>query len=336
MRTWNRNFILSSLLISVASFAGDIQGNGGDFIAQEFAAHGFEALKVLKELKTLPADLSLQDLEHALSTTQVVSADKTELPGPDGKPLERDAINLPDETPPTILVNRTSWTSKKLSTTDKMSLALHEYLGIVGTERNNYRISSQLRVFMNGTSNSGLSACPKPDQDGNVSPTLIQQYVNRVQLAGVITSNELIEECFNQIGSYLTLVQAELFLSGVQKLPKSEHCADTHAPGFDLRYCREKAQRANTVNRMSFTLVLNPNSRLSIAEVIKVAHWEWLQTNEILFQYFELNFSKLQWNDIEQIIHSLNKPHFVGGSNDLSAEMVSSVVIRKWAEKGSN
>lgn len=137
------------LFVGTAALAasGHEEGNGGDTVAQDFALRGRQAYQALLKMKAVPSEISLAELDRSIKYTQVISQETVSLPGPDGVPLERDAVNQPKANPPTILVNRRRWNDPRMTELAKIRLALHEYLGILGIERNNYAVSNWIEGF---------------------------------------------------------------------------------------------------------------------------------------------------------------------------------------------
>lgn len=119
-------------------------GNGGDEVAQSFVTTAYRMLNLLKRLPAAPEGLSLTTLEQAIDSTYVVSEEKLFLNDPSGQPSERDALNFPGTTPPSIRVSRARWQNAAFTEKAKLLLTLHEYLGILGLERNTYVVSAKL------------------------------------------------------------------------------------------------------------------------------------------------------------------------------------------------
>jgi hypothetical protein len=117
----------------------DRKGNGGDATAVAFIESAKEILKVMEDKNFDQVDLGA--LKNAILTTQVESTDEALIL--DG--AAKDAINYPSEK--LIVINRKSWgdTQNKLT---RMTLSLHEYLGILGMDDSKYLISmSAIKLF---------------------------------------------------------------------------------------------------------------------------------------------------------------------------------------------
>lgn len=127
---------------------GNEHANGGDAVAQDFTTRGFQAIAALRARQPLPVTIPLDRLEAAVRTTRVISKETVTLPDANGRTVERDAIN--QASPAQITVNRRRWLAPTLTAVAKTKLALHEYLGVIGVERNTYEVSSVLAEFLEG------------------------------------------------------------------------------------------------------------------------------------------------------------------------------------------
>ena len=124
-----------SLTLNLSSYAGVGAGGGGNAIAQDFKS---KALTVLDLLKTqAPAgEIDLQKLSEAIKTTDVEGT-QTEL---FLQGAHKDCINYPDQKQ--ILVSEKDWQS--LGLVNQQFLALHEYLGILRVNDQDYQMTSKL------------------------------------------------------------------------------------------------------------------------------------------------------------------------------------------------
>lgn len=120
-------------------FAGNSVGNGGDFVAIEFVK---TAQKVVSLLKTKKMSRELAEavaqIDLHVGTTYVTSIRVLQLNGKDV-----DAINYPDENK--ITVSQIGWYFiKQQEVTSRITLVLHEYLGVSGISDKEYQISLKL------------------------------------------------------------------------------------------------------------------------------------------------------------------------------------------------
>lgn len=112
-------------------------GNGGDVYAIQFVALAHE---VADQLDDDPLDgITAAELRQAITTTKVISVETLTL---NGKPI--DAINYRHASPPRIEVNRAAWDRLRYERHDRMVLAFHEYLGILGKDDSLYQLSKLL------------------------------------------------------------------------------------------------------------------------------------------------------------------------------------------------
>jgi hypothetical protein len=122
-------------------FAGDDPGGGGDTYAKEFEMLGRALHKTFAAHPEHPLlvkwNLKPSLFEMAINTTLLRSADGTEVIL-DG--MEVDAINH-YHNQIVIMINQDRWIEKSLL--KKLELVLHEYLGILGVEKNNYPVTNE-------------------------------------------------------------------------------------------------------------------------------------------------------------------------------------------------
>ena len=139
---------LTSLAMALLTLAAPLaahatgfeNGNAGDAYAAEFI---LTAKDMATRLRALPASelrgVNTDQLSGAIITTTVHSAERLSLRGE-----EVDAINYPDKK--LIRINRSRWRNLRVGakTVSRFTLALHEYLGIMGLDDSQYRLSSPL------------------------------------------------------------------------------------------------------------------------------------------------------------------------------------------------
>ncbi len=143
MRVLITIFFLS--LILTKGYCGDDGGSGGDVYGKEFELLGREFSKVIKEFDgsailrkwEVDADLFLAAIEATL-----LRSDEGENVVLKGK--EVDAIKNPEKK--SILINRTRW--RGMSLLKRMEMVVHEYLGILGKEVNQYAVSNEFSDFI--------------------------------------------------------------------------------------------------------------------------------------------------------------------------------------------
>ena len=140
-----RAVVVAATLAAFPAGAGtrDV-GNGGDAVSQEFAALVRQLARDMTAVPQLHARGLDQQIEGALRATYITSQDRVFLAGPNGQELERDALNFPQLTPPTIIVSRTRWLAPEMTTARKRALALHEVLGVLQIEQNRYDASAEI------------------------------------------------------------------------------------------------------------------------------------------------------------------------------------------------
>lgn len=155
-------------------------GNGGDSVAQDFALKGAQAIERLRQNPNFIA-VPWDKVELAARETQIVSEPTVYLTAPTGKSFERDAVNFP--TKKVISVNRRRWLRAGFTDDEKRALALHEYLGIAGLERNHYALSMKMRESLVDTDKAVLiydQVVQAPGQDG-LTLKAAQSLCRRVQ-----------------------------------------------------------------------------------------------------------------------------------------------------------
>lgn len=111
------------------------KGNGGDSYAIDFMECATIAVKILKKSSS-----DLVDPHRLAEAIDQVTVESTEealiLDG-----ARKDAINYPLQK--RIIINRSAWSSLPTKL-DKIQLALHEYLGILGIDDSVYQVSRRV------------------------------------------------------------------------------------------------------------------------------------------------------------------------------------------------
>lgn len=149
-----KNIIVLGLLILTSVSAKAVwreTGNGGDHKAQEFAANAKEATDILEKLNPpLVKEEVIVKLREAMASTQIYSLESLcKLDVITGKNQCFDALNYPDAKPSRIEVSRTRWL--QMNRKDRLAIALHEFLGIIGIEKNTYQISAPFKDALDGS-----------------------------------------------------------------------------------------------------------------------------------------------------------------------------------------
>ncbi len=133
------------IIFLLANFAkaesgGNSVGNGGDASAEEFVESARKCVQYLNSAQ-LDSGLSIivSVIENHIGLTQVNSTENDLwLRG-----TQVDAINYPEEHK--IIINRKRWQTLKLGqVVTRMTLVLHEYLGVAGFDDGKYEISQKL------------------------------------------------------------------------------------------------------------------------------------------------------------------------------------------------
>lgn len=125
--------------------AGNSVGNGGDFVAIEFVKTARQVVSVLKQ-KQLSRFLTeaVDQIEMHLNSTHVTSVRVLQLNGKDV-----DAINYPDENK--ITVSQVGWYFvKQQEVSARITLVLHEYLGVSRFSDKDYHVSLKLTELVAG------------------------------------------------------------------------------------------------------------------------------------------------------------------------------------------
>jgi hypothetical protein len=133
------------LIYTCASSAGQ-ETHGGDAVVSDFLFIAYSAQKKCeqsKNQKELPPHFCKKFL-LALDKTFILSSEKVEL-----NQNEVDAINMPTNNPPQIVINRSRWLSPLYSDEYKENLAVHEYLSILQIDDKNYLTSRKIIKILN-------------------------------------------------------------------------------------------------------------------------------------------------------------------------------------------
>ena len=140
--------VLISVLSQPASakMEGNEGGHGGDPYSLEFSTLAASLVDELREYEAVNSALfnkhgfSARQLGSAVERVRVVSAEGE---GLWLKGREMDAINFPERNE--ILVNRSRWRESDLQA--RVKLVFHEYLGILGVERDGFATSIDFQGF---------------------------------------------------------------------------------------------------------------------------------------------------------------------------------------------
>jgi hypothetical protein len=147
---------------SIAASLGGETGNAGQRVALEFSQSASKALGVLHQLVNVTAycdpktyafqvygklcELDQAALASAVANTHLVAVQNIRTTDPvSGKQIELSAENFPSLHQINISIDY--WTHEPCGF-QKMSLALHEYLGILGIEQDSYQYSSLFRNLL--------------------------------------------------------------------------------------------------------------------------------------------------------------------------------------------
>jgi hypothetical protein len=131
------------ILLSVPAQAreeGWDHGNAGDAFASEFVLSGRD---LVQRMKLLPASerqgVDLNQLAGAVLNTKVHTEERLILRG-----MEVDALNFPEKG--LIILSRARWRPLRVAseTRQRLTLVLHEYLGVMGLDDSQYRLSGRI------------------------------------------------------------------------------------------------------------------------------------------------------------------------------------------------
>ncbi|HLE01704.1 MAG TPA: hypothetical protein VJB59_15690 [Bdellovibrionota bacterium] len=161
----------------IALSGGEV-GNGGQQVALDFVTHGFTAVGLIERefhagstsCKSGPyqdlCSLELERVRNAVRFAKVVSLPEvTQIEPGSGRALLYVALNFPQDQ--RILVSETEWRKPELCYVRKLPLALHEYLGLMGIEIQNYRFSSLFAEWLIKTTDKDkFQGCPELFSEG--------------------------------------------------------------------------------------------------------------------------------------------------------------------------
>lgn len=179
-----------TLLTSLSTLAGQDRGNGGGQIGLDFTQAAFRAIAALvKDRDQLPDDLKQIDiklLNESVKNTRLEILQKFDrqvdlASGATIIPTET-ALNFPEQG--LIKISEEKWDALAERPKFQIAIALHEYLGIVGLERNLYYLSAQLESFLSSELISNRLANLKPgvyswaERDANRNMKLIKIGLN--------------------------------------------------------------------------------------------------------------------------------------------------------------
>jgi hypothetical protein len=143
MKRWSNLFLgalLSFVLVLASPALAGNESGGGDGYAAEFILTAKTALELAKKLE--PVELSPVNIDTftgSIQNTKVHSEEKLFLEG-----NEVDAINYPNRK--LIEISRVRWEVLRTEsqTVPRFNLVIHEYLGIMGIDDAQYKVSQKL------------------------------------------------------------------------------------------------------------------------------------------------------------------------------------------------
>jgi len=133
------------LLLYRTSWAGVEHGNAGDAFAAEFILTARDLVQRMQPNQAVIRQwVDIARLSGAILATKVRTEENLQLGG-----HTVDAVNIPTES--LILVNRDRWREYRsaLETKARLTLVLHEYLGVIGAEDSQFQISGRVIGFLN-------------------------------------------------------------------------------------------------------------------------------------------------------------------------------------------
>lgn len=234
-------FLLISLIPAhVIAGQGNEIGHGGDPYAYEFSSIGREIANEL--VKRSPAIFVVVNASDFLKTVEevLIVSDEAETVKlmrkrvVNGIQIEElvpvDAINYPSLKK--ILLNRKHWREATFS--QKLLLVLHEYLGILGVERDNYNTSYEMSSILEAVFTSVMKNpapalnyfgyCIAPQPLGIQTKICERQYAH-VYEAEVRAAEQALQKCTSEHpGSKCEIISTEL-------VPKTSQTA------LGYRYC---------------------------------------------------------------------------------------------------
>lgn len=164
--------VLAFSMNAFAHFGGE-GGNPGQEVALEFATIGADVTyQLMRNFRgdsdncknVIYADLCALDIDklrNAVQLARVVSVPDLTRDDPDtGTKMTYVALNFPQEQ--RILVSESGWKNPNFCSVQKFPLVLHEYLGLLGIEIENYRYSSMLAEWLIQTATRDrFEGCPE-------------------------------------------------------------------------------------------------------------------------------------------------------------------------------
>ncbi len=174
-----KTFLLFTLLPVHIAIAGGEVGNGGQDVALEFSTYGFTAAGQIEksfypgagacldaEFKDL-CSLDAERVRDAVRSARILALPELTQQDPStGKTLAYVALNFPQEQ--RILVSEAEWARSEFCYVKRLPLVLHEYLGLLGLEIQNYRYSSLLSVWLMKTAGEDkFQGCPELNSKGD-------------------------------------------------------------------------------------------------------------------------------------------------------------------------
>lgn len=123
--------------VAAAERSGHATGNGGQSAAQEFVSMGYELAEWLPSRPVEGVDAAA--FRRVVETTRVTTQAQLALNG-----ALVDAINYPDANEPRIELSLNGWERMQGGRHQRVLLAFHEYLGILGVDDSRYQVSSKL------------------------------------------------------------------------------------------------------------------------------------------------------------------------------------------------
>lgn len=140
-----KTILIFLTLIMQTAWAGNVVGNGGDYVRETFFAVGRAVVKFVQEspeakLKLAEAKISVEDLTNTLSI-DIVKVTEDKLVDNGGSVVDAKGE------PGSILINKFSWFEHFERGRDVYSLVLHEMLRAKGVNDDNYVFSSVATPF---------------------------------------------------------------------------------------------------------------------------------------------------------------------------------------------
>lgn len=129
--------LTAPMFLSPPAHAGNESGHGGDPVAQQFVQTARDVLARLSDQSNSPIALNLNAFGSAIESTAVESTDQElKIAG-----VHKACINYPSQKK--IEVSRKDWPTDPFDR-NRQALVLHEYLGIMGVDDQNYAVSGLL------------------------------------------------------------------------------------------------------------------------------------------------------------------------------------------------